>query len=120
MVTAEMLATRPDGTDRAVARVSAWLLATSDTADAATDRHPPLVEGEAMPNAARLGRRTGLSGDGQLAQAAGRAGDAAVAWLSPLVPWSTTNRSPICSGWPWWSTRPTVSAPRWIPTSSCS
>jgi hypothetical protein len=50
LMAAEMLATRPDGTDRAVARLSAWLLATSDTADAATDRHPPLVEGEAEPH----------------------------------------------------------------------
>lgn len=45
---AEMAETRPDGSRRAVARVTAWLLATSDTADAATDRYPPLVEGEAM------------------------------------------------------------------------
>ena len=34
---------------RAVARVSAWALATSDTADAATDRYPPLVEGATAP-----------------------------------------------------------------------
>ena len=46
---AEMSASHPDGTERAVARVTAWLLATSDTADAATDRYPPLVEGEAVP-----------------------------------------------------------------------
>jgi hypothetical protein len=48
LMMAEMLATRSDGVDRAVARVTAWLLATSDTADAATDRYPPLVEGEAI------------------------------------------------------------------------
>ncbi|SRX94985.1 hypothetical protein [Nocardioides sp. JS614] [Mycobacterium shimoidei] len=35
--------------DRAVARVSAWALATSDTADVATDRYPPLVEGPTEP-----------------------------------------------------------------------
>ena len=46
LMAAEMSAQRPDGADRAVARVTAWLLATSDTADAATDRYPPLVEGE--------------------------------------------------------------------------
>ncbi|OBA85539.1 thioesterase [Mycobacteriaceae bacterium 1482268.1] len=44
---AEMVAARPGGADRAVARASAWLLATSDTADVAIDRFPPLVEGEA-------------------------------------------------------------------------
>jgi hypothetical protein len=49
ILAAEMLAPRHDGGDRAVARVTAWLLATSDTADAATDRYPPLVEGEADP-----------------------------------------------------------------------
>jgi Thioesterase-like superfamily len=48
LMMAEMLAARSDGVDRAVARVTAWLLATSDTADAATDRYPPLVEGEAI------------------------------------------------------------------------
>ena len=34
LMAAEMLAPRPDGGERAVARVTAWLLATSDTADA--------------------------------------------------------------------------------------
>jgi hypothetical protein len=49
LLAAEMVAARPSGADRAVARTSAWLLATSDTADVATDRYPPLVEGEADP-----------------------------------------------------------------------
>jgi len=44
-----MSAERQDGPPRAVARVTAWALATSDTADAATDRYPPLVEGETAP-----------------------------------------------------------------------
>jgi hypothetical protein len=39
----------PVGAHRPVARVSAWALASSDTADAATDRHPPLVEGAVEP-----------------------------------------------------------------------
>lgn len=43
MVTAEMTATAPDGSQRAVARVSAWLLAVSDTRDATLDRYPPLI-----------------------------------------------------------------------------
>ncbi len=46
---AEMSAPGVDGTDRAVARVTAWLLSTSDTADVATDRYLPLAEGDAVP-----------------------------------------------------------------------
>jgi len=49
LLAAEMLAARPGGPDRAVARASAWLVGTSDTADVATDRYPPLVEGESKP-----------------------------------------------------------------------
>lgn len=49
MLAAEMLAPRPDGTHRVVARVTAWLLANSDTGDVTSDRYPPLVEGEAVP-----------------------------------------------------------------------
>lgn len=44
LLAAEM---RADG--RPVARLSAWALATSDTADVATDRYPPLVEGATAP-----------------------------------------------------------------------
>ncbi|GFG68236.1 thioesterase [Mycobacterium kubicae] len=43
MVVAELVTERP------VARVTAWLVAVSDTADAASDRYPPLVEGPAAP-----------------------------------------------------------------------
>lgn len=39
----------PVGSERPAARVSAWALAVSDTADAVTDRHPPLVEGAVVP-----------------------------------------------------------------------
>ncbi|MBI3692561.1 MAG: thioesterase family protein [Mycolicibacterium aromaticivorans] len=49
MLSAEMSAERPDGPPRAVARVTAWALATSDTADAATDRYPALIEGPTAP-----------------------------------------------------------------------
>lgn len=49
LLSVEMSAERPDGPPRAVARVSAWALATSDTADAATDRYPPLAEGPTAP-----------------------------------------------------------------------
>jgi acyl-Coa thioesterase superfamily protein/acyl-CoA thioesterase superfamily protein len=85
MMVAEMLATRPDGTDRAVARVSAWLMATSDTFDAVTDRHPPLIEGHAVPNP-----HSWMDAPGYLETVSWRKqttapGEPAVVWLSPLV-----------------------------------
>ncbi|HEY6575610.1 MAG TPA: thioesterase family protein, partial [Mycobacterium sp.] len=85
MVMAEMLATRPDGTDRAVARVSSWLLATSDTADTATDRYPPLVEGDAVPKAHGWIGAPGYLETVTWRKQPGTRGDAAVVWLSPLV-----------------------------------
>ncbi|MDX1872827.1 thioesterase family protein [Mycolicibacterium sp. 120266] len=85
-VEAEMLATRPDGTDRAVATVSAWLLATSDTHDAVTDRYPPLTEGPARDNP-----HGWIGAPGYLETVSWRTqhtepGQAAVTWMSPLVP----------------------------------
>lgn len=86
LMAAEMLATRPDGTDRAVARLTAWLLATSDTVDAATDRHPPLAEGAPEPNA-----HDWLGAPGYVQTVSWRTqvtapGESKEAWLSPLVP----------------------------------
>ncbi|MGO4444885.1 thioesterase family protein [Mycobacterium sp. 2YAF39] len=86
LMMAEMLATRSDGTDRAVARVTAWLLATSDTTDAATDRYPPLVEGEAIavPHS-WVGAKGYLETVSWRRQPeGGESGN--VVWLSPLVP----------------------------------
>jgi hypothetical protein len=85
MMAAEMLATRPDGGERAVARVTAWLLATSDTRDAATDRYPPLVEGEAAGPAHAWEGAPGYLETVSWRRQRGTAGDAAVVWLSPLV-----------------------------------
>ncbi|GAT09240.1 thioesterase family protein [Mycolicibacterium novocastrense] len=85
LMAAEMLQARPDGTRRAVARVTAWLLATSDTADAATDRYPPLVEGPAaeVPHA-WVGAKGYLETVSWRRQAeTGETGD--VVWMSPLV-----------------------------------
>lgn len=86
MMAAEMSAPGPDGTDRAVARVTAWLLATSDTADVATDRYRPLVEGEAaaVPHswAGTKGYLETVSWRRQQATDP----TANVIWLSPLVP----------------------------------
>jgi hypothetical protein len=84
MLAAQMSAPRPDGGKRAVARVTAWLLAPSDTADAATDRYPPLVEGESVP----MPRNWNTSG--YLPTVSWRTQRTAedqsnVVWLSPLV-----------------------------------
>jgi hypothetical protein len=85
MMAAEMLADREGAPPRAVARVTAWLLAATDTADVACDRFPPLVEGSAEPLSAPFAGAGGYfdaiawrpqNTDGQ---------PAAVSWLSPLV-----------------------------------
>lgn len=84
MAVAEM---RTDASpDRVLARVSAWLLATSDTADAVTDRHPALIEGAATANP-----HGWLGAPGYLDTVSWRKqetepGQAAVVWMSPLVP----------------------------------
>ncbi|WP_326546369.1 thioesterase family protein [Mycolicibacterium sp. ND9-15] len=86
LMAAEMSETRPDGGRRVVARVTAWLLATSDTADAATDRYPPLVEGEpvAVPHS-WVGARGYLETVTWRRQPeTGETGH--VVWMSPLVP----------------------------------
>jgi hypothetical protein len=85
MMAAEMLAGRPDGSERAVARATAWLLAPSDTADVATDRYPPLVEGETVPVPHSWEGATGyLETVSWRRQRMGDAG-ANVVWLSPLA-----------------------------------
>lgn len=70
--------------DRAVARVSAWALATSDTADAVTDRYEPLVEGETAPLALQWqdagGYLDSVQWRPQYDEPSG-----AVYWLTPLV-----------------------------------
>jgi hypothetical protein len=86
MMAAEMSAPRPDGAERAVARVTAWLLAPSATADAATDRYPPLVEGESVPVP-----HSWVDAKGYLETVSWRTQRTAedesnVVWLSPLVP----------------------------------
>lgn len=86
LMAAEMLATRTDGTDRAVARLHAWLLATSDTADAAIDRYPPLVEGEAASSPHAWAGAPGYLETVSWRKQDGADSDAAVAWMSPLVP----------------------------------
>jgi hypothetical protein len=86
LLAAEMLAARPDGTERAVARVTAWLLATSDTADAANDRYPPLVEGDSVPVPHSWEGAKGYleTVSWRRQPSTGESGN--VVWLSPLVP----------------------------------
>ncbi|HKV18113.1 MAG TPA: thioesterase family protein [Mycobacterium sp.] len=86
MMIAEMRAKRPDGTERAVARVTAWLIATSDTADAATDRYPPLVEGEADPTPHSWEGAKGYLDTVSWRRQRAPDGGSSVVWLSPLVP----------------------------------
>jgi hypothetical protein len=85
MMMAEMLATRPDGTDRAVARVTAWLLAPTNTADVATDRHPPLTEGDRVPNPHDWIGAPGYLDTVSWRKQVTAPGEAAVVWLTPLV-----------------------------------
>jgi hypothetical protein len=86
MMVAEMSAARSDGAERVVARVTAWLLAPGDTADVATDRYPPLIEGEAIavPHS-WVGAKGYLETVTWRRQSEiGETGN--VVWLSPLVP----------------------------------
>jgi hypothetical protein len=86
LMAAEMSATGPDASQRAVARVSAWLLATSDTADAATDRYPPLVEGEAVPVPHSWEGAKGYLETVSWRRQPPTDATGNVVWLSPLVP----------------------------------
>ncbi len=86
MMAAEMLAARPDGKQRAVARVTAWLLATSDTADAATDRYPPLAEGDSVPVPHSWEGATGYLETVSWRRQRTKEGESNEVWLSPLVP----------------------------------
>jgi hypothetical protein len=86
MLVAEMLAPRPDGSHRAVARVTAWLLAVSDTTDATTDRYPPMVEGQAVPVPHGWVGAKGYLETVSWRRQADTDPTGHEAWLSPLVP----------------------------------
>jgi hypothetical protein len=82
---AEMLAERAGSEARPVARVTAWLLATSETGDVASDRYPPLVEGPTDPLAEMF---TGLGGylhRTNLRPQQTTLGEARVYWVRPMV-----------------------------------
>jgi Thioesterase-like superfamily len=86
IMAAEMLAQRPEGGERAVARVTAWLLAISDTADAVTVRYPPLVEGDSAPVPHSWADAKGYLETVRWRKQHVPEGKTPVAWLSPLVP----------------------------------
>ena len=86
LMCAEMSADRPDGSRRAVARVTAWLLATADTADITTDRYPPLVEGEATEVAHAWEGAPGYLETVSWRRQANTGTATPEVWLSPLVP----------------------------------
>jgi hypothetical protein len=83
---AEITAPATNGADRAVARVTGWLLAPSDTAAVATDRHPPLVEGVSTPHAHDWAGAPGYLETVSWRTQATAPGESAQAWLSPLIP----------------------------------
>lgn len=85
LLVAEMSAARPDGPPRAVARVSAWALTTSDTADGATDRYPPLVEGETAPMELPWKDAGGYIDSIEWRPQSDESAGASVYWLSPRV-----------------------------------
>lgn len=86
LVVAEMAAARPDGSWRAVARVSAWLLATADTGDVATDRYPPLIEGEGVDVAHSWEGAPGYLETVSWRRQRTAPGEDAVVWIRPLTP----------------------------------
>ena len=80
-----LLAAEMRADERTVARVSAWALATSDTADVASDRYPPLVEGPAQPLPAHWWNVGGYLESVQFRRQPDDPGGSAVWWMSPLV-----------------------------------
>ena len=86
LLVAEMSAQRPDGPARVVARVTAWLLKTSDTRDAATDRYPALVEGEPISAPHSWQGAAGYLETISWRRQQVTTETGYVAWMSPLVP----------------------------------
>lgn len=70
---------------RAVARLSAWALATTDTADVATDRHEPLIAGPQLPRPAWFADGHGYLESVQWDTHRNNPDGTAVAWLRPEV-----------------------------------
>lgn len=73
-----------DQSGRAVARMSAWALAVSDTSDVATDRYPPLVEGETATLTWNWPEMTGYLDSVEFRPQNGQSAGATVYWMRPL------------------------------------
>lgn len=71
--------------DRPVARLSAWALATSDSAAVASDRHPPLPIGPSLPPPHWLARASGYGKSVDWKSQPDSPDGAATAWLTPRV-----------------------------------
>jgi hypothetical protein len=85
MIAAEMSADRDGGPARAVARVTAWLLAVTDTADVASDRYPPLAEGRTEPLPAVFADAGGYFDAVNWRPQHSKGESAPVSWFSPLA-----------------------------------
>jgi Thioesterase-like superfamily len=85
MIVAEMHVDRDGGPARAAARVTAWLLAVTDTTDVASDRYAPLVEGRAEPLAAVFADAGGYFDALKCRPQSTQGDSAAVSWFSPLA-----------------------------------
>ncbi|OBG40556.1 thioesterase [Mycobacterium alsense] len=85
MMAAELSADRDGAPPRAVARVTAWLLAATDTTDVACDRYPPLVEGAAQPLPAPFADAGGYFDAIHWRPQDAGGQPAAVSWFSPLA-----------------------------------
>jgi hypothetical protein len=85
MIVAEMSAARDSGPARVVARVTAWLLAVTDTADVASDRYPPLVEGRTAPLPGYFADAGGYFDAITWRPQYTEGESAAVSWFSPLA-----------------------------------
>lgn len=82
LLVAEM--TEPS-TGRAVVRLTAWALATSDTADVALDRYPALTEGDTAPLEWQWRDTGGYLDTVQWRPQHGESAGACVYWLRPLA-----------------------------------
>jgi hypothetical protein len=71
--------------DRPVARLSAWALATGDTAAVAADRYPPMTIGPTVPPPVWFARASGYARSVVWRMQQDSSDGAAVSWLSPRV-----------------------------------
>ena len=79
-----MAAEMTDPSGRAVARLSAWALAVSDTADIAMDRYPPLVEGKTATLTWDWPEMTGYLDSVEFRPQNGQSAGATVYWMRAL------------------------------------